>query len=172
MRTRTYPAHRPRPALLLLCSVAVAVALLGGAVHVAASTAAPDRSHRSATAMASERTVLGAHAFAPNGRGFGRARPRIIFNGGDPSGYVDHIHWHSWGHRVAKARGLNAIFRPGGGYYSRRVWIKLRASHLGRCHPGGPRAYRHLSYRAPSRPGGRLGRWHTWSGQPSLCHWR
>ena len=31
------------------------------------------------------------------GTGFGRARPRKIFNGGDPTGLVTKVSWQSWG---------------------------------------------------------------------------
>jgi hypothetical protein len=129
------------------------------------------RASSSPAVAARRRIVLGSKSFAPNGSGWGTSRPSSIFNGGDPSGYVDRIHWSRWGGHVARGHGRNAIFRPNGGYYSRRVRIKLRASHLGRCHKGGPRAYRRLSFRAPSRPGGPLGPWTLWSGKHTLCHW-
>jgi hypothetical protein len=43
-------------------------------------------------------------------------RPHKLFNGGDPSGLVTHIHWVSWGGKTAIGYGLNPIFKPGGGY--------------------------------------------------------
>jgi hypothetical protein len=104
-----------------------------------------------------------------NGTGFGSARPAKIFNGGDPSGLVTHIRWTGWGRSVATGRGLNAIFKPNGGYYAHLVTIVLRASNLGRCTPGGPRAYRRLAVRVPSHPGGRLGPWLLWSGAATIC---
>ena len=48
-------------------------------------------------AAGSSGLVLGARAFAPNGEGWGTVRPSKIFNGGDPSGLVTHIHWTKWG---------------------------------------------------------------------------
>jgi hypothetical protein len=36
---------------------------------------------------------------------------------GDPSGLVTKIRWKHWGTGVAIGRGLNAIFKPGGGCY-------------------------------------------------------
>ena len=39
-------------------------------------------------------------------KGFGRVKPREIFYGGDPTGLVCDIHWHSWGGRVAHGTGV------------------------------------------------------------------
>jgi hypothetical protein len=39
-------------------------------------------------------------------KGFGRVMPREIFYGGDPTGLVCDIHWHSWGRRVARGTGV------------------------------------------------------------------
>jgi hypothetical protein len=114
--------------------------------------------------------VLGARAFAtPGGKGWGRFKPKTIFNGGDPSGLVSGIRWSHWGKRIARGRGRTSIFKPRGGYYPQLVPVELKASNLGRCHPGGPLAYRHLSVREPSKPGGRFGRWFAWSGAHTLC---
>jgi hypothetical protein len=114
--------------------------------------------------------VLGARAFAgPQGIGWGTARPSEIFNGGDPSGLVTHINWSTWGGAVATGSGKNAIFKPHGGYYKQLVTIQLRASDRGRCTASGPLAYRKLLVRAPTRPGGPLGKWGSWSGAKSLC---
>ena len=111
--------------------------------------------------------VLGSKAFAPLGEGWGTKKPAKIFNGGDPSGLVTQINWTRWGGAVAIGQGRNPIFKPGGGYYSHQVRIKLRASAIGRC--GGRRAYTRLSVREPSRPGGPLGPWRLWSGGSSIC---
>ena len=124
-----------------------------------------------AGAEASESTVvLGARAYAgPQGVGWGTAHPSEIFNGGDASGLVRHIHWASWGGAEATGRGLNAIFKPAGGYYRRPATIKLRATEKGRCSSHGPVAYRRLLVRVPSRPDGPLGPWVSWSGSKTLC---
>jgi hypothetical protein len=42
-------------------------------------------------------------------------------------------------------------------------------SDKGHCTANGPLAYRTLYVRAPSRPGGPLGKWGSWSGSRSLC---
>jgi hypothetical protein len=114
--------------------------------------------------------VLGASDFAsPGGRGWGKFKPRTIDNGGVPSGLVSKIRWRGWGKRIARGRGRTSIYKPRGGYYPGLVPVELRASNLGRCSSGGPLAYRHLSFRVPSKPGGRFGRWLAWSGAHTLC---
>jgi hypothetical protein len=123
-----------------------------------------------AASGAASLVVLGSPAFAgPMGEGWGTVRPARIFNGGDPSGLVTEIHWVSWEGKTATGFGLNFIFKPRGGYYSQPVIIELRASGLGRCSPGGPPAYSHLSVRSPARPEGPLGPWTSWSGAKTLC---
>ncbi len=113
--------------------------------------------------------MLGSRSFEPNGAGWGKVHPSRIFNGGDPSGLVTHIHWTGWGDSVATGRGLNSIFKPHGGFYPGLVTIELHASDLGHCAAGGPLAYRRLSVRVPSRPGGKLGPWTLWSGASTIC---
>jgi hypothetical protein len=39
-------------------------------------------------------------------KGFGRVKPREIYYGGDPTGLVCDIHWHSWGGRGARGTGV------------------------------------------------------------------
>jgi hypothetical protein len=118
---------------------------------------------------ATQRPVLGGKAYAPHGSGFGTARPREIFNGGDPSGLVTSIRWRSWGGKSAFGSGRGSIFRPEGGYYPQQVTIKLWAHGLGHCPGSTRRAYRRLSFRSPDRPGGPLGPWRSWSGSRTIC---
>lgn len=113
--------------------------------------------------------ALGSASFAPTGIGFGTAHPDEIFNGGDPSGHATKIRWHGWGAGVATGSGLNAIFKPGGGYYSKLARIEFRATRIRRCSRTGPRAYMHLSARVPNYPGGPLGPWFSWAGARSIC---
>ena len=121
------------------------------------------------TAAASN-VVLGAAAFQPiGGQGWGTARPTRIFNGGDRSGLVREIQWTSWGGSTAIGYGLNAIFKPNGGYFSQSVLIELRASGLGKCSSSGPPAYTHLSIRVPTRPEGPFRAWSSWAGARSIC---
>ncbi len=136
--------------LALLISVALAAAAFGAS----GSTSA---------------VVLGSASFEQHGEGWGTAQPAKIFNGGDPSGLVTQIHWTHWGSKASIGHGLNAIFKPHGGYYGKLVHIELRAYDLGKCSPKGPRAYTRLSVREPSRPGGPLGKWVSWSGSKTIC---
>lgn len=121
-----------------------------------------------ASAGAAANPVLGAKSFAaPYGKGFGTAEPSEIFNGGDPSGSVTQIKWTGWGNPTAIGHGLNPIFKPRGGYYRKPARIELRATKLGRC--GSRRAYTKLEVRVPKKPGGKLGKWFSWSGAKTIC---
>jgi hypothetical protein len=121
-----------------------------------------------ASAGAAANPVLGAKAFAaPYGEGFGTPEPSTIFNGGDPSGSVTKIKWSGWGNPTAIGYGLNPIFKPQGGYYRKPARIELRATDLGNC--GGRRAYTKLEARVPKHPGGKLGKWFSWSGAKTIC---
>lgn len=119
------------------------------------------------TALAQTTPVLGSKAFAlPDGEGWGSARPRRVFNGGDPSGLVTEIQWTSWGGDTAIGYGLGNIFKPRGGYYH-PVVVELRAQDLGHC--GAQPAYTQLAIRVPSRPEAPLRAWRLWSEARSLC---
>jgi hypothetical protein len=141
---------RRRTAIVMLAAVGVGLGVPAGAV--------------------ADSIVLGAAAYAPNGSGFGTAEPGEIFNGGVPSGRVERIRWRGWGHAVARGTGRTPIYRPEGGYYRELGRIELRASGRGHC-PGaaGQRAYKRLRARVVSRPGGKLGKWFSWSGTATIC---
>jgi len=114
--------------------------------------------------------VLGKKGLLVHGIGWGTAHPRLVFNGGDPSGRAFGLRWTGWGTAVAHARGRTWVPRPkGGGYYAKSGVILMRAYALGRCSPKGPRVYTRLKVRVAVRPGGRLGRWFPWGGWRSLC---
>jgi hypothetical protein len=118
--------------------------------------------------QAAATVVLGSKDFAPNGWGWGKPRPRSVFNGGDPSGLVKHIHWKRWGTAVAVGHGLNPLFKPQGGYYRKLGRVKLRVDRIRKCH--GRRAYTRLMIRLPRHPGGALvGPWRLWAGASSIC---
>jgi hypothetical protein len=122
-------------------------------------------------ARSSPTIVLGSRAYyAPQSRGWGSVKPRTIYNGGDPAGLVTNIRWQHWGQKSAIGWGFTSIFKPAGGYYPRLVRAELRATDIGRCTAGGQLAYRRLSARVPSRPGGPLGAWFRWSGTGNICH--
>jgi hypothetical protein len=154
------------PLLAMMRSRVVAAVSLS----VALCTAGTAASVQAAAAAHHAVPVLGSKQFAPHGAGFGHAHPAHIFNGGDPSGDIVHVSWKHWGADRSTGRGKTYIFKPGGGYYNRPVRIQLRAQALGQC-PGNARpAYTKLYFREPSKPGGKLGRWHAWSGQKTICH--
>jgi hypothetical protein len=115
--------------------------------------------------------VIGIHkSFGVSSAGWGHARPKVLFNGGDPSGDITSIHWTSWGGHTAHGRGKNAIFKPSGGYYNKHVTIRLRATDLGTCQSSGKRAYRHLYVSELARPGGAFGPWRIWTSyHRNLC---
>jgi hypothetical protein len=160
-----------RLATLVLGALAAAATGCGGAAtrtvtKTVPSPAAPVSPTHSVSAI-----VLGAKNFVTGGEGWGTSQPSTIYNGGDPSGRVTDIRWSTWGQSTALGSGLNAIFKPEGGYYSQLVPITLRAYDIGTCAAGGPRAYLKLSTREPVRPGGPLGPWSSWSEAPNLCHY-
>jgi hypothetical protein len=45
--------------------------------------------------------------------------------------------------------------------------IELRAADLGKCDKQA--AYTKLEFRAPKKPGGKLGKWMSWSGAKTIC---
>lgn len=156
-RLRPWRTCLPIASLLAVVLVAAAVA---ASVAFGAEEEAP--------APSGPIPVLGSKSFAaPYGAGFGHAEPEAIFNGGDPSGEVSKIHWTGWGNPTAIGHGLNAIFKPHGGYYRKRARVELRATDLGHC--GKQVAYTRLEVRIPKRPGGKLGKWFSWSGAKTLC---
>jgi hypothetical protein len=135
--------------------VGTIAALMGSGLTGPAIGAAISRSHH-------QTPVLGFKNFEVNGRGWGTAHPKRIFNGGDPSGLVNHLRWSHWGRGKAFAVGKTYTYKPHGGYYGREVKDRLRASDLGRCHH--KLAYKRLYYRVQTKPGGRIQKhWHPWA---------
>jgi hypothetical protein len=124
----------------------------------------------SALASATAEPVLGSpNHLAPAAKGYGKAHPRHIFNGGDPSGEVAKLVWRHWGAATAKGRGVTWLLRPEGGFYARPGRIVLRAEALGTC-PDGTAAYTRMDYRVAHRPGGPVGKhWHPWAGDGDIC---
>ena len=116
------------------------------------------------------KVVLGSELYAGQyGRGWGKEKPRTVYNGGVPSGLIKSIRWNRWGKTVATGRGRTFIYKPRGGYYRGSVPAELRASRLSYCPVGTDRAYTKLEVRVPKRPGGKLGKWFSWSGSDSIC---
>ncbi len=51
-------------------------------------------------------TPILAGPWGSNQEGYGHYKPRKIYNGGDPTGIVEHIHWITWGHARAIGSGI------------------------------------------------------------------
>lgn len=64
------------------------------------------------TAVASESPVLG-QSWGPNQSGYGERAPKRVFNGGDPTGLLQSIHWRSWGRKRAVGFGVGSFTWPG-----------------------------------------------------------
>ena len=79
------------------------------------ASTAPATSNASTT---STTTVVAAAAvptlgrvWSPGGQqGYGQVRPSSIFNGGDPTGRLEHVRWASWG--TPRAIGSGSGYRP------------------------------------------------------------
>jgi hypothetical protein len=162
MRTTTRQGRRQ------VAHVAVmALGLLLGTFGFGSSASASPRAEAT-----TDQVVLGSSAFGlGSGWGFGTVAPTSIYNGGDASGLVKQIHWQSWGQAEAIGFGRNPTFRPHGGYYKKLLGIELMAGNIGSCPDGTGPAYTTLQFRARRKPGGKLGPWRNWSGQPTICAW-
>jgi hypothetical protein len=146
--------------------IATAVGLLAGIAGIVPGTTATSFAKTTKTT----RIVLGSRASAPDGKGWGTTAPTTIFNGGDPSGLVTHVHWQNWGKSTATGWGLTSIYKPTGGYYSKLVKVELRATDIARNTQTGAREYMRLQAKEPSRPGGPLGSWFEWVAQTEMCN--
>lgn len=116
-------ARRVLMALLLLSAASAA-----GVTDASATAGAP---------------VLGAKSAFHGGKGFGTVKPKVVFLGGDPTGYVSKLAWQHWGQ--PRAVGYGQGWCPGksvaAGHYCPAA---LHVSSLGTCH--GRRAYQTLAF--------------------------
>jgi hypothetical protein len=117
----------------ILCALLVAACLLA-APAAALSSGPPPRLGRSN---------------GPAQRGYGHVRPSTIFNGGDPTGFVGHVHWTGWGSATATGTGEAEYVWPGtcvacNGY---TTGARVVAFHLGTCH--GYRSYNAIEWFFP-----------------------
>jgi hypothetical protein len=132
MMTRFVDAGRVRLGILLL----IAVSLLG-AIGVSAGFAA---------GRASAPTL--GQPWAPAQNGYGEVRPRRVFNGGDPTGLVMHIHWKHWGAKRSWGWGTGIFVWPGTSVAEGiRARARIVAYHLGQCH--GVRSYNAITWFFP-----------------------
>jgi hypothetical protein len=86
---------------------------------------------------------------SPSQRGYGRVRPSTIFNGGDPTGFVGHIHWRGWGTSTATGTGEAEYVWPGTcvACNGDSSGASVVAFHLGTCH--GHRSYNAVEWFFP-----------------------
>lgn len=81
--------------------------------------------------------------------GYGTVRPRHIFNGGDPTGDVQHVRWSGWGRSQAIGEGDAEYVWPGTSVASNALTSGARvvAFHLGACR--GYRSYNAIEWYFP-----------------------
>jgi hypothetical protein len=101
-------------------------------------------------ALASTEPTLGVkHANPTWGSGFGAVKPSAIDFNGDPTSFIQRIHWRSWGGRRAVGQGVAGFDWPGFGVAdgTRVVHATVVAFRLGTCdgHP----AYRREEWYFP-----------------------
>jgi hypothetical protein len=83
-----------------------------------------------------------------NQQGYGHARPTTIFNGGDGSGPLQHVHWFTWGHSRAIGEGLGLYVRPDqSNAEGTREPARVVLFQLGYCR--GKRAYEAIEWYFP-----------------------
>jgi hypothetical protein len=99
-------------------------------------------------AATSGRPIL-AGPWGPHQNGYGQVAPTTIFNGGDPTGLVTHIHWNSWGGPRATGTGTAEWVGPHQDVAQGHAALAtVVAFHLGTCH--GRRAYDALEWYFPT----------------------
>jgi hypothetical protein len=102
-------------------------------------------------AVAAGRVPVLAGPWSRDQEGYGHAKPRTIFNGGDPTGLVKKIHWTSWGGPQAIGSGTGFWVGPhqvvAQGHFEKGAKVVL--FQLGRCH--GKSAYDAIEWFFPSR---------------------
>jgi hypothetical protein len=119
------------------------------AVACAAAIAAIAAAGCSSSPPAQPAPTLGrlAGLFA-RGDGFGKVKPASFFNGGDPTGLVEHITWHSWGGQRATGTGKAVWVGPNQAVAQGHLEpVTIVAFDLGRCH--GKRMYQAVEWYFP-----------------------
>lgn len=117
-----------------------------GASLPPSTTAAPTN-----TPESTQKVVLG-REWGPTQVGYGAARPREVFNGGDPTGHLWDIDWASWGSSRAIGHGMG--FYTGDVQYiaaGRREPATVVAFDLGACE--GKTMYRRIEWFFPEYGG-------------------
>jgi hypothetical protein len=126
-----------------------AAAIMIGAMAGCASGAA---SAHAGGAHAAGSPTLGL-VWGPGGQqGYGTVRPETVFNGGDPTGLVQHINWYSWGGATAIGTGTAEYVAPGQSVAQGTAQhASIVAFDLGSC--GGHPAYRAIEWFFPAHGG-------------------
>lgn len=65
-----------------------------------------------AAAADSAREPILAGPWGRDQQGYGRAQPRTVFNGGDPTGLISNIEWLTWGGPRAVGIGISTYVGP------------------------------------------------------------
>jgi hypothetical protein len=104
------------------------------------------------TTMAKPQPTLG-RVWGPGGQeGYGKVRPSTVFNGGDPTGLVEHITWSSWGSAKAIGTGESYYVPPNGFTAEAKLQgATIVAFDLGEC--GGHPAYLAVEWYFPEHGG-------------------
>jgi hypothetical protein len=80
--------------------------------------------------------------------GYGHARPKRIFNGGDGSGLLQEVRWTTWGHAKAIGEGIGLYVAPRqSNAEGTRERARVVAFQLGYCH--GKHAYEAIEWYFP-----------------------
>jgi hypothetical protein len=113
-------------AILLALIVPVVLAACGATHH---QSAAPAGSVRAEPTLG----VLTGTFF--DGSGFGQVEPKKVYNGGDPTGLVISIVWHTWGGAQAVGTGRGVYVGPNQVVAAGTVEpVRIVAFDLGTCH--------------------------------------
>lgn len=129
-------------------SGAAAAIMIGATAGCASGVASADTSGAHAAGPPTLGLVWG-----PGGQqGYGTVRPETVFNGGDPTGLVQHINWYSWGGATAVGTGTAEYVAPGQSVAQGTAQpASIVAFDLGTC--GGHPAYRAIEWWFPAHGG-------------------
>jgi hypothetical protein len=96
--------------IMLGVAAGCAVPAAGGQATAGQATSTP-----AGTLTATKALPTLGRVWGPGGqKGYGTVRPSTVFNGGDPTGLVEHITWFSWGGPKAIGTGMSVYVPPNG----------------------------------------------------------
>jgi hypothetical protein len=113
----------------------MAMTLVAATALLVLCAVAPPQRAAAADASRPEPTLgLLTGVFKPGGVGFGKVRPKEVFNGGDPTGLVTSITWHGWGQGQAVGTGRSTYVAPNQAVAQGRTEpVRIVAFGLGVC---------------------------------------